>query len=185
MKGSILTMLKHLGYGLIAGAVATAVMDTSQRTVIPAVSSWIEARRGDGDSRKSQTDSGNDQSESSPARVAHRFANKIGVEITTHRAEVLGNRIHWAYGTLWGLVYELVPVSHGPRTGLLYGDMLWLGSDELLLWGLGIADKPTSYPLATHVKALAAHAIYGVALGSTTLALESLFHTDGDGSTSA
>ncbi len=70
------------------------------------------------------------------------------------------------------------PFDRGPLSGLLYGSLLWLGSDELLLWAIGIAGKPTDYPIATHLKALAAHAVYGLALGTTTRGLESAFQSN-------
>ncbi len=174
-------MLKQIGIGLAAGAVATAAMDRGQSTVIPAVSSWIGSLHGsDSNSNQQSTPPSNEEEpESSPEKVAHRFADYLNVSISRTRVRTLGNRLHWAYGVHWGVPYAVLPLKSGPRSGLLYGAALWLGSDELLLWMIGIARKPTSYPLSTHVKALAAHVIYGIMLGSTVRGLELAFGRSG------
>ncbi|MGA7673298.1 MAG: hypothetical protein WBW04_22975 [Nitrolancea sp.] len=168
-------MLQRIAFGLAAGALATVVMDWSQGRVIPAASTWIERKlRQPSPSRTSEGPSGD--SEGSPARVARWLAERIGVDLTHERAMELGNRIHWAYGTQWGLPFELMPVSHGPITGAAYGGALWLASDELLLWALGVSGKPSDYPLSVHLQALAAHAVYGTALGAIVWGLETAFH---------
>ncbi len=166
-------MLKQIGIGLTAGAVATAVMDRSQSSVIPAVSSWIGDLRGADSNQQATSTSNEEQPESAPEKVAHRFANFLDVSISRRRVRTLGNRLHWFYGTQWGVPYALLPLKSGPGSGLLYGATLWLGSDELLLWAIGVAGKPTSYPLSTHVKALASHLLYGAMLGTTVRGLES------------
>ena len=172
-------MLQRIAFGLAAGAVATTVMDWSQETVIPAASGWIEGKLHR-ESSNSNTASDGSESEGSPARVARRLADALGVDLTHERAMELGNRIHWAYGTQFGLPFEVSPVRHSPLTGAAYGALLWLGSDELLLWAIGIAGKPTQYPISTHVKALAAHTVYGAALGATTWGLETVFQRKSD-----
>ncbi len=177
-------MLQRIGFGLIAGAVATVAMDASQRTVIPAAATWIDAKLGK--NSDGSTDTASDEAaEGSPAVVARRLADRLGVTLTHERAMELGNRIHWVYGAQWGLPFELSPLRHGPLSGATYGALLWLGSDELLLWALGIAGKPTDYPISSHVKALAAHAVYGIALGVTSWSLETVFRQSGSHSLDA
>lgn len=167
-------MLKKIGFGMVAGVVATAAMDASQTSLIPAVSSWISSMRGlktqDGSSGNSSPDS---QPESSPEKVAHRAADLLAVTLNREELATWGNRVHWIYGTHWGSVYATVGVPRSPLAGFGYGALLWLGSDELLLWALGIAEKPTKYPLSVHVRALAAHLVYGGVLGTMLAGLES------------
>jgi hypothetical protein len=43
-----------------------------------------------------------------------------------------------------------------------FGAILFAGADELALPLLGLSDKPTKFPLSTHVYGLASHAVYGV-----------------------
>jgi len=166
--------LKKIGLGLVAGVVATAAMDASQTSLIPAVSSWISSLRGDQSSDDaSKSDSQDEQPESSPEKVAHRAANLLGFTLSRDELAVWGNRVHWIYGASWGSVYSSVGLRRTPLGGLGYGALLWLGSDELLLWALGIAEKPTTYPLSVHASALAAHLVYGSVLGTMIAGLES------------
>lgn len=167
-------MLKSIGIGLIAGIVATAVMDTSQTTLIPLVSSWIKSAHDNSTEAASSNDaaSGGDP-ESSPEKVAHRIARMSGVELDREEIAHWSNRVHWLYGTQWGVVYALLPIPRTPLAGLAYGAILWLGSDELLLWALGIAENPTHYRFESHASALAAHAVYGAMVGIVLAGLES------------
>jgi hypothetical protein len=172
-------MLKKIVWGLTAGAVATAVMDSSQTTLIPTVSSWISSLRGqqpangskDGGSQKSQP-------ESSPEKVAHRGAELLGITLSRDELATWGNRVHWVYGIHWGSVYATVGVPRTLIGGFGYGAFLWLVSDELLLWALGIAGKPTNYPLSVHASALAAHLVYGSVLGTMVAGFESVWPSD-------
>ncbi|HEX3721945.1 MAG TPA: hypothetical protein VHV31_04095 [Nitrolancea sp.] len=166
-------MLKSIGIGVVAGVVATAVMDTSQTTLIPLVSSWIKSA---GDKSKeappSKDSTVGETPESSPEKVAHHIARMGGIDLDREEISRWGNRVHWLYGTHWGAVYAILPLPRTPLAGLAYGAILWLWSDELLLWALGIAEKPTHYPFESHASALAAHVIYGGTLGTMLAGLE-------------
>ncbi|HVX30995.1 MAG TPA: hypothetical protein VHA53_10995 [Nitrolancea sp.] len=167
-------MLKKIGFGLVAGVVATAVMDTSQTTLIPAVSSWIAALRGQPPAGESSDGSSQESPpESSPEKVAHRLADLLGISLNRQEVATWGNRVHWVYGAHWGSVYSTLGLPRSPLAGLGFGALLWLGSDELLLWALGIAGKPTDYPFSVHASALAAHLIYGSVVATMLAGLES------------
>jgi hypothetical protein len=167
-------MLKKIGFGLVAGVVATAVMDASQTSLIPAVSSWISSMRGQQtESGSADNGSSESQPESSPEKVAHRAADLLGITLSREEVATWGNRVHWIYGTHWGSVYSTLSLPRSPLVGLGFGATLWLGSDELLLWALGIAEKPTKYPFSVHASALAAHLVYGSVLGTMLAGLES------------
>lgn len=158
-------MISRITQGLGAGYAATAVMDASQTTVIPAISSWAEGYLSQEQGEQQEGPSEGQAEESSPVKVARRGASFLGVELNQQGAETWGNRVHWAYGIGWGIAYPLFYRRPGLRSGLTYGAGLWLGSDELLLWGLGVAKAPSQYPPKTHFQALAAHLVYGVTLG--------------------
>lgn len=46
--------------------------------------------------------------------------------------------------------------------GLMFGALVWLGADELLLRKIGLAKKPAAYPASAHVYGLASHLVYGL-----------------------
>lgn len=165
-------MLKKIGFGLVAGVVATAAMDASQTSVIPAVSTWISSLRGTQADDASNSGTADSQPESSPEKVAHRAADLLGVSLSRDEVSTWGNRVHWVYGAYWGSVYSTLGLRRSPLGGLGFGALLWLCSDELLLWALGIAEKPTKYPFSVHASALAAHLVYGGVLGTMLAGLE-------------
>jgi len=167
-------MLKKMGRGLIAGVIATAAMDASQTSLIPAVSTWIDLVRGKSmPSGAPPSDDGeSSQPESSPEKVAHRIADLLGMSHSRQDLTTWGNRVHWMYGAQWGIAFAALPLPRTPLFGALFGAALWLGSDEMLLWALGIAKRPTAYPFAVHASALVAHMIYGSVAGITLAGLE-------------
>ncbi len=52
--------------------------------------------------------------------------------------------------------------------GALFGAGLWLLGDELAVPLLGLSDRPTSYPVTSHLQSLAQHLGFGVATAATT-----------------
>lgn len=159
-------MTSRIIQGLFVGYAATAVMDTSQTTVIPALSSMVDRYLGSQHHPpQAESSDGGETQESSPTKVARKAAGVLGIKLTHDRAEKWGNRVHWAYGTAWGVAYTLFSPEPGFRSGLLYGAGLWLGSDEMLLWGLGISKAPSNYPPKSHIQALAAHLLFGATVG--------------------
>lgn len=156
-------MLQRLATGVVSGAIGTAAMDASQTTLIPAVGAWIQSRRPgnhDGDAQPAQEPSGDDAL-SSPEKVAKRGAALLGIELDREQVAAWGNRVHWWHGIQLGIPYRLAQPKPRITSGLAYGAALWLLSDELLLWAVGVAKSPASYPLKVHLDALAAHCVYG------------------------
>jgi uncharacterized membrane protein YagU involved in acid resistance len=138
-------MLLRLATGLASGAIGTAAMDASQTTVIPAVGAWVESlRSGNGKDDAHPPQASADETLSSPEKVA-----------------AWGNRVHWWHGIQLGVPYQMLQPKSSITSGLIYGAALWLLSDELMLWALGVANAPTTYPLKVHLDALAAHCVYG------------------------
>lgn len=163
-------MIVRLLQGTLAGYAGTAVMDASQTSIIPAVSSWIEGWLGSR-GKQGQEEASEEEPLSSPEKVARRGAELVGIQLDREQIAVWGNRVHWAYGIQWGIIYLLLRRAPGPVSGFFYGVALWAVSDELLLWALGIAKAPTAYPPKIHLQALAAHCVYGTAVGAVARGL--------------
>jgi uncharacterized membrane protein YagU involved in acid resistance len=155
-------MLLRLATGLASGAIGTAAMDASQTTVIPAVGAWVESlRSGNGEDDAHPPQASADETLSSPEKVAKRGAALLGIELDREQVAAWGNRVHWWHGIQLGVPYQMLQPKSSITSGLIYGAALWLLSDELMLWALGVANAPTTYPLKVHLDALAAHCVYG------------------------
>jgi uncharacterized membrane protein YagU involved in acid resistance len=90
-----------------------------------------------------------------------------------------GTIVHYAYGAGWGALYGLV--SRRVRlpllaSGLAFGGLLWLVSDEVLVPLFGFSKAPGAYPASVHVKALAAHLVYGTAAATGARLLSGAAH---------
>src|ERR1044072_3226768 len=89
----------------------------------------------------------------------------FGHELQESEKKPAGAAVHYAFGTasggLYGALAEVSPeVTAG--AGLPFGAVFWLLADEISVPLLGLAKKPTEYPVSTHVYALASHLVYGV-----------------------
>ena len=101
------------------------------------------------------------------------------------RKQALGGKIvHYVYGPV-GAGFALAARTVAPlrpiATGLVFGGALWLLSDEVLVPLLRFSRSPRRYPASTHVKGLASHLVYGVAV---MLAGESRARRSASGATS-
>lgn len=97
------------------------------------------------------------------AKVISR--NVLGHELTENEKKPAGAAVHYAFGTLTGGLYgamaEVTPqVTAG--VGLPFGAVFWVVADEVAVPVLGLAKRPTEYPVSTHVYALASHLVFGV-----------------------
>jgi uncharacterized membrane protein YagU involved in acid resistance len=74
--------------------------------------------------------------------------------------------VHYSFGAVMGALYgglaEAVPRA-GTLGGAAFGTAVWIGADELAIPMLGLSHRRTEYPLETHVQALAAHLVFGIA----------------------
>ncbi len=139
-------------------------MDASQATIIPIISRWVESLRTGNDPERSNSDQ-SEQTLPAPEKVAIRGAGMLGIELDDDAAKAWGTRVHWMHGIQFGVLYQALYSRPSARSGLAYGALLWLLSDELLLWAIGVAKAPTNYPASTHVSALVAHSVYGAVVG--------------------
>ena len=102
-------------------------------------------------------------------QAAGAAAKAVGRELPPdRRSQALGGKvIHYAYGIAWGAAFALAVRAVAPRrpvaTGLAFGLVLWLVSDEVLVPLFRFSRPPSRYPPSTHLKELASHLVYGVA----------------------
>jgi hypothetical protein len=57
-------------------------------------------------------------------------------------------------------------------SGLAFGTLVWLASDDILLPAFRLSAWPQHYPVKTHLYALAAHAVYGLTVATAHAAFE-------------
>lgn len=91
-----------------------------------------------------------------------------GEDLDEDLEESLSNWVHRGYGETMGLAYALAASGrgYGVKGGVLFGLLLFLLGDEVMVPLLGLSKKPTVLPAEMHVPALAAHLAYGAALGA-------------------
>jgi uncharacterized membrane protein YagU involved in acid resistance len=74
--------------------------------------------------------------------------------------------IHYALGVLpgaaYGVVRRWIPFARFGN-GLAYGLAIFALNDEYVNTKLGLASAPAAYPVETHVRGFAGHAVLGVA----------------------
>jgi hypothetical protein len=144
--------------GALAGLVASLAMSVSYRPIMRAGSA--ETRR-----RERVAQAGLPPS---TVRAAEAAARTVGAELPGKRARQLGGTaVHYGYGVAWGIAFALaaraLPRRPPLATGLAFGALLWLLSDELLVPLVGFSRSPARYPASSHLKGLAAHLVYGAA----------------------
>ncbi len=116
-----------------------------------------------------------DEGESATGALARVVYERVrGRTLDDERRERLGNWVHRGYGGVMATAYSLFAFGRGfgVRGGTLYGAALWAVGDELMVPLLGLAKKPTAYPPAVHLSALAGHLAFGAALGGVVTAAE-------------
>lgn len=112
-----------------------------------------------------------------PSQVAVRqIAKHAGVALHgkwfTRAASALHCGTGLAWGTMYGLLRRLSGI--GPwRSALLTGAAMSLVVDEGLSPALGFSAPNREYPLATHVRGMMTHLLFGLALAASA---EALYH---------
>jgi len=77
---------------------------------------------------------------------------------------------HYGLGVGWGLIYPLLrryTSWHPVTAGLSSGAAMSLLVDEALGPALGFTAPPLGYPLGAHLRGLAAHLVFGLAVAAT------------------
>ena len=140
--------------GVASGLVASWIMEKAQMRISKVGSASTKERE------KRATD------EPATYKAAEAVAQRVGLRLDEDHKAKGGTIVHYAYGAGWGALYGLVSrrVRLPPlASGLAFGGLLWLVSDEVLVPLFGFSKAPGAYPASVHVKALAAHLVYGTA----------------------
>jgi hypothetical protein len=175
------TLRSKLGYGLLGGAAGLLAMELVKRATAPLVKDRAQ-RPTDADltARSSMSAVGRHHG---PEESATDALGRIFYENLVGRAPSPGTQrklswaVHIGYGLVVASLYGAVRGGrdHGAArcvmSGALFGAGLWLLGDELTLPLLGLSDKPTAYPVGSHLQSLAQHLGFGVATAAATGAL--------------
>jgi hypothetical protein len=169
---------KKLGYGLLGGAAGLLAMELVKRATAPL------AKRGAPRPTSEELTARSSMSvvgrHHGPDESATDALGRIVYETVTGRAPSPGTQrklswaVHIGYGLMVASLYGAVRggrdrgVARAVLGGALFGAGLWLLGDELAVPLFGLSDKPTSYPVTSHLQSLAQHLGFGVATAATT-----------------
>ncbi len=157
--------LVDVGVGLVAGYAGTKAM-------APVTMAFYE--------RESEEDRNlEEQAQTAPAFevAAQKMAGLAGVDLSDVQRGTAGMVLHWGLGLGWGVVTVLLRRATGFNpltTGLLSGFAMFVLIDEGANTVFGFAAPPRSYPLASHVRGLVGHLVYGAATAVTAEAIYAL-----------
>lgn len=84
------------------------------------------------------------------------------------QAQRLGMWVHYAFGAAGGpaAAWLMRRGLAGVPAGVAVGIGMWVAADEGANAVLGLTPPATEFPFVTHARALAAHLVYGFALGA-------------------
>jgi uncharacterized membrane protein YagU involved in acid resistance len=162
--------------GAIGGLAGTVAMSLFEITWSSLASPPRPARRlehaGRGPRHAAQSEP---RSHEKPRSTSEQLIDTISHKLLDHeptqpQREYLGSAFHYAFGAAAGTIYAALAPRYPKLTaarGALYGLLVWLLADELLVPALRIADPPWRSPLRLHLYSIGAHLAYGLGLDST------------------
>lgn len=176
-------MIAAAAAGLIAGAVATWIMDRFQYNWWD-VAAWIERWRARSAPAPAAAPAApaaipttEEFSGPSTAKVANwLFRRWKGRNLNAAEKGPAGELVHYVFGIANAVLFGVLMGAFGSVAvgwGVLFGVALFVLMDELGLWALGLAKGPWNYAAYIHAYAFAAHVVYGLALGAGYYVLRS------------
>lgn len=108
------------------------------------------------------------ESQGEPATVltAEKISESmLGSPLPPEKKKIAEPLVHYAFGALVGGLYGGLAAATPTITrglGTLYGAAVWLLADEVAVPAFGLSKSPSAFSLATHLKALGAHLVYGL-----------------------
>lgn len=157
--------------GAVAGLVASWVMEQAQLRLIKDLGSERTRER----EKQAQGDL-----EPATVQVANAAARLVGrAPLGGTPRKVGAEAVHYGTGAVFGALFGAVaPRVAWPllAAGTLYGLLVWVANDELLVPALGFSRGVTEYPPSVHAKAAASHAVYGAATGASFGLLGKIMH---------
>jgi uncharacterized membrane protein YagU involved in acid resistance len=113
-----------------------------------------------------------------PRQITRRLGRAIDIwhRLSEEERQALSLGAHFSYGAAAGALYAacVPPRFINGWTGIAYGMTVWAGSYLGLLPGLGILRPATDHPRGRNHLMIAAHLVWGAALGSMLKAIEDL-----------
>ena len=105
-----------------------------------------------------------------PEMAARKAAELLNIQLTDKQLEVGTMAFHYGLAISWAPLYQLLRRKSplGPATGLATGAAMSLAADEIIAPTLGFTAPNRAYPLATHLRGVAAHLVFGLAVAATT-----------------
>jgi hypothetical protein len=150
------TVVRDAVRGAIAGAAATWAMDQVTTLLYLVQSKEVTAQEA----------AAQPNGKSSVANLVDRFEATTRLRVPKKRRPLVEQVVHYSLGVLPGALYGVVrrwiPATRA-RAGVAYGLALFAANDEYLNTRLGLAGPPAAYPLETHFRGFAGHAVLGAA----------------------
>lgn len=152
-RGAPRPYLANAALGLLGGLIAAPVLNQLAKgwsavegRVLPELDERAKARVG-----------------GEPATV--KAAEALVGPVRDERRRFAGEVAHYAMSTVSGGAYGALSTAFPSLRaggGLVYGTLVWLAADELLVPALGLG--PSRAPLRTHARGLFSHLVYGALL---------------------
>lgn len=151
----------HLVRGVIAGVAGGLVASWVMNLYLAGVSKAQEVLQDPAEKAQQRAPSGDDSTQ----KVADALIYQVkGRHLSKDEKKTAGPLVHYIFGGLMGGVYgavaECSPASR-VGAGTLFGSVLFLGSDEIMIPALGLGKPPTQEPIGSQANHWAAHLVYG------------------------
>jgi hypothetical protein len=155
----VTTLLTDLALAPVAGYVGTKMME-------PVGMKLYELESDDDRRREDEVRPGPPY-----AIAARKAADLAGLDLSDKQLERLSLAFHYGLAIQWAPLYavlrrrtSLAPVPAGLATGAAMS----LIADEMMTPAMGFSAPNRAYPLATHVRGLIGHLVYGLGVAATT-----------------
>ncbi|MEX2291469.1 MAG: DUF1440 domain-containing protein [Mycobacteriales bacterium] len=153
------TLLTDLALAPVAGYVGTKVMEP--------VGMKLYELESEADRRRE------DEVRPGPpyALAARKAADMVGLDLSDEQLERLSLAFHYGLAIQWAPLYAVLRrrTSLGPvPAGLATGAAMSLIADEMMTPAMGFSAPNRAYPLATHVRGLVGHLVFGLGVAATT-----------------
>ncbi len=153
------TLLRDAAIASLAGYVATKVME-------PVSQKLYELESEQARSQEDKVRPG-----PPPEMAARKAAELLNIQLTDQQLQVGTMAFHYGLAISWAPLYQLLrrKTPLGPvAAGLVTGAAMSLVADEVIAPTLGFTAPNRAYPLATHLRGVAAHLVFGLAVAATT-----------------
>jgi len=112
-----------------------------------------------------------------PRLITKEIARRADMYRELSQSETMALTIaaHFGYGATMGVIYSAItpPKWTGPTTGVTFGLGVWAGSYLGALPALNILRPATEHPARRNMLMIAAHVVWGSALGAALYAMDS------------